>query len=244
MECPLYYYCMPKTPERWLLTWESAEHAVEIDDAGLGRRITWTIDGEEIATTKTSDDKVVLDGHERGAIAVRLPTFIGPARRVTWWDGDTELGAAAAALTGIGGVDLDPEPGSKAAVREEWIRAHPRKYAAQRTAVAVAGVAVPLIMLWLLAQIPIPEIDWPDWDINIPWPDFPWPDIPWPTISLPEFSLFDFTVPEWVKAVADKAKYVWPVVLAAVLANREVARRRRQDERKRQTDDPPTDSED
>lgn len=244
MECPLYYYCMPKTPERWLLTWESAEHAVEIDDAGLGRRITWTIDGEEIATKKTSDDKVVLDGHERGAIAVRLPTFIGPARRVTWWDGDTELGAAAAALTGIGGVDLDPEPGSKAAVREEWIRAHPRKYAARRTAVAVAGVAVPLIVLWLLAQIPILEIDWPDWDINIPWPDIPWPDIPWPTISLPEFSLFDFTVPEWVKAVADKAKYVWPVVLAAVLANREVARRRRQDERKRQTDDPPTDSED
>lgn len=222
-----------------MLTWEGAEHAVQIDDAGLGRTITWTIGGEEIATKKTSDDKVVLDGHEHGAIAVRLPTFVGPARRVTWWDGDTEVGAAAAALTGIGGVDLDPEPGSKAAVREEWIRAHPKRYAAQRTAVAVAGVAVPLLAIWLLAQIPIPEIDWPDWDINIPWPDIPWPEIPWPSISLPKFSLFDFTVPEWVKTVADIGKYVWPVLLAAVLAQREVARRRRQDERKRQNDDLP-----
>ncbi len=220
-------------PERWFLTHEGLEHVVEIEDAGLSRRITWTTDGMKTAARKTAEDRVVLDGGDHGAIGLRLATFVGPTRRVTWWDAALELGAVGAAHTGMGGIDLDPEPGSKAAQREAWIRAHPRQYAIRRTSAAVAKVLVPLLLLWLLARFALPAIAWPDWDIpwpSIPWPSIPWPDwgfdIPWPNWSLPE-------IPDWLRSLLDKVKYVWPVAIALVLARAELKRRRDQDERKR-----------
>lgn len=231
------------TPERWLLTGRvgdtPVEHVVEISDAGLQRRFVWTVDGEPVVETRTSDDRVVLDGGEHGALRLRMPTFVGPARRVTWWapdqEGTLESEPLAAAHVGVGGVDLDPEPGSRAAEREAWIRAHPRQYTARRTGAAVAKVVAPLVLLWLLARFALPAIPWPDWDIpwpdwSIPWPQVPWPDwdIPWPQVPLPEV-----TVPAWLRWVLDHAKYVVPVVVAAVLAQREIKRRREQDERKR-----------
>jgi hypothetical protein len=58
---------------------------------------------------------------------------------------------------------------------------------------------------------------------NLPLPDLPdLPSIPWPGLELPG----------WVREVLDKAKYVWPVVLAYVLARAEIRRRRKQDELK------------
>lgn len=36
-------------------------------------------------------------------------------------------------------------------------------------------------------------------------------------------------VPEWVSWVAERAKYVWPVMLAPILARGEINRRRKQD---------------
>ncbi|WP_369140969.1 hypothetical protein [Modestobacter versicolor] len=219
-----------KSPERWLLTSAGHEHSVEIAEAGLRRRIGWTVDGTAVATTTTSDERVVLDGGAHGAVGVRLPAFTGPARRVTWWSPDAELGAVAAAHTGLGGTDLDPEPGSKAAAREAWIRAHPDLHAARRTGAAVLGVLLPIVALWLLTRVDVP---WPDLDLPaIPWPDWdlpavPWPDlsIPWPDWDLPE-------LPAWVREVLDKAKYVVPVLIAFALARGEVRRRRAQDERK------------
>jgi len=222
---------MAKATERWQLTSDGRELVVEIADAGLRRSLTWLVDGTEVAQKRTSDERVVLDGGESGALGVRLPTFAGPARRVTWYPPGSELGAVAAASAGLGGVDLDPEPGSKAAAREAWIRAHPNRHAARRTATAVAGVLLPLLMFWLLARIdlpwpsiPLPRIPLPDWDL----PSIPWPDIaiPWP----------DWQLPAWVKEVLDKAKYVGPVLIAFVLARAEVRRRRAQDERKQSAD--------
>ena len=219
-----------KTPERWLLTHDGREHVLEIADAGLRRRLTWQVDGAEAATKTTSDERVTLDGGEHGAVGVRLPTFSGPARRVTWYSPDADLGAVAAAQTGLGGVDLDPEPGSKAAAREAWIRAHPNLHAARRTGTAVLGVLLPLLVVWLLTRIdiPWPDIPWPDWDLpSIPWPEL---SIPWPDWDLPE-------LPAWVRELLDTAKYVGPVVLAFVLARAEVRRRHTQDQRKRDRDD-------
>ena len=211
-----------KTPERWLLTADGHEHVLEIADAGLRRRLTWRVDGTEAASKTTSDERVVLDGGEHGALGVRLPAFTGPARRVTWYPPDTDLGAVAAAHTGLGGVDLDPEPGSKAAAREAWIRAHPDLHAARRTATAVLGVLLPLLVVWLLTRIDWPDVPWPNWDL----PAIPWPDIPRPDWDLPE-------LPAWLRELLDKAKYVVPVVIAFVLARAEVRRRHAQDERKR-----------
>lgn len=234
------------TPERWLLTGRLAgtavEHVVEISDAGLQRRFVWTVDDELVVDRKTSDDRVVLDGGERGALGLRMPTLVGPARRVTWWapdqPGSVESEPLTAAHLGVGGLDLDPEPGSKAAEREAWIRAHPRQYAARRTAAAIAKVVVPLVLLWLLARVALPAIPWPEWSIpwpSIPWPQIPWPSIPWPDwrIPWPDFSLPQVTVPAWLRWILENAKYVVPVVIATVLAQRELKRRRDQDDRKR-----------
>ncbi len=218
---------MATTTERWQLRTDGREHRVEIADAGLRRSLTWQVDGREVAGTRTSDERVVLDGGEHGALGVRLPTFTGPARRVTWYPPGSELGATAAAHAGLGGLDLDPEPGSRAAAREAYIRAHPHRHAARRTATAVLGVLLPLLGLWLLARIDVPwpdvSIPWPDWDLPaIPWPDL---SIPWPDWQLPE-------LPAWVRELLDTAKYVVPVLVAFGLARAEVRRRRAQDERK------------
>lgn len=254
--------------ERWLLSEPRVdggvvELVVEISDAGLGRRIAWSVDGEEVAQQQTGENRVVLDGGEHGALRLRLPTFVGPARRVTWWpptgllpeeieqaaatdpaepgageeatDEDEELPPLAQAHLGFGGIDFDPEPGSKAAKREEWIRTHPRQFALRRTAIAVAGVVIPVLLVWLLARFALPAIPWPSW--NIPWPRIPWPDwsIPWPQIPWPDWRLprWDIAVPGWVRWIADNAKFVIPVVIALFYAQREVKRRRDQDERKR-----------
>lgn len=207
-------------PERWLLTIRDDQHLVEIFDAALGRRITWSVAGAEVATCRTSEERVVLDGGSRGALTVRLPRLMGPARRVTWYSPDSELAAPAAAHAGIGGVDFDPEPGSRAAAREAWIREHPRQYAARRAGAAAAGALAAGLGLLLLSRI---HITWP----HIDWPDVPWPDIaiPWPDWQVP-------TLPEWLRELMAKLHYVWPVLLAAGLAYSEVRRRRQQDAQK------------
>ena len=227
---------MAAEPERWHLTADGAEHEVEIVDKGIRREATWRVDGVEVATKGTSEKRLVLEGGEHGAVGLRLPEFVGPARRVTFYSPAAEGvgGAKTAAYAGMGGVDFDPEPGSAAAKREEWIRAHPNLHSAKRTLAAVAGIAVPLLVAWLVSLIALPSISipWPDWDI--PWPRIPWPDwnIPWPTIPWPDLPDLP-PVPPWVGTLLDALKFILPVVIAFVLARAELRRRRRQDEHKR-----------
>ncbi|QYJ05407.1 hypothetical protein KUV85_06925 [Nocardioides panacisoli] len=218
------------TQERWHLAVEGRAFEIVLTHAGLGREIVWLADGEEIARKRTSDEKVVLAGGDAGAVGVRLPAFLGPARRVTHFapSGSESSDAATQAHLGVGGTDFDPAPGSAAARREAWIRAHPRQYGARRVAAAVAGVVVPLLLLWLLARYALPAIPWPDWDLPLPdLPSLPLPDIPWPDLSLPDWSL-----PGWLEPVRDALKFVGPVLLAGGIAYAEVKRRRDQDARK------------
>jgi len=217
---------MAKAPERWHLVHDGHEHEVRITDVGLRREVTWTLDGDQVGSRRSTDKRVVIDGGAHGAVGVRLPEFVGPARRVSWHEADGALGAKAAAQAGLGGIDLVPEPGSRAAARELWIREHPRLHVARRTATAVAGVLVPLLVFWLLSQVRIP---WPQ--ISIPWPDWQLPRIPWPDLPLPRWDLPD--LPSWLRTLIEQAKYVWPVVFAIGVARAEVVRRRNQDERRR-----------
>lgn len=214
--------------ERWHLTSGGSRHQVEITDAGLLRRLVWTVDGVEAARTSTGSERVVLDGGGHGAVLVRLPTFLGPARRLTWWAAtDGGRGAGALARVGLGGEDLVPEPGSAAALRDARILAHPRRYAVRRTVTAVLAVLLPVLLLWLLAQVPRPDVDLP----SIPWPSIPWPDIPWPRVPWPDVPWPDVDLPPapgWLEPVLDAARYLWPVLLAVVLARGEVRRRRDQ----------------
>lgn len=205
--------------DRWTLTQGQHTHAVTIADDGFRRRITWSVDGTEVATKATTDERVRLDGGDHGSLFIRLPSFIGPARRVTWHP----VGATASALAGLGGDDFAPEPGSRAARRDERIRRHPRQYAAQQAVLATIKVLAPLLVAWLLARIAWPSIPLPDIDLpRIPWPDVDLPRIPWPDIDLPRFR-----PPEWLRPLLDALKYVGPVVIAVALAVNETRRRRR-----------------
>ncbi|MCE0537406.1 hypothetical protein LWF15_18040 [Kineosporia rhizophila] len=229
---------MSKEPERWHLAQDGHEHTVEISTTAASWVLRWTSDGTEVAAKKTSDSTVVLDGKDHGAVRLKLPSLTGPARQVTLYSAADEgakkskdLGAAGQAHLGVGGTDFVPEEGSRAARREAWIREHPNQYAARRTATALAGVLVPVALIWLLRQITWrPDIDLPRIDLpriqlpRIPWPEIDLPDIPWPDIdiNLPDLP----NLPGWVQ-------YVWPVLIAFFVTQAELRRRRQQDEKRR-----------
>lgn len=234
-----------KTPQRWDLAVAGLHHRVEVVDHALSREISWYVDDELVASKKTSDDNVELepgaglgtpdpepesdDPDPRGALGLKFTT-LGRPRRVTWYEPDDDVGAAAHAVLGTGGIDLVPEPGSKAAVYEQKMRDHPRRYAAQRVAVALAGVVLPLLLGLIAVRFAV-SIPWPD--LNLPslpdLPNIPWPDIPWPEINLPSIPWPDWQLPEWLRWILNHLKYVWPIALALLLALGEIDRRKKQD---------------
>lgn len=214
------------------LTVGGRHHRVETSVGdGWANEATWSVDGEQVATKKSSsEDNLYLSppkDHELaddlGAVRVRFTVMSKPIR-ATWFEGSREK-ASAASYLGAGGIDLVPEPGSPAALREDRMRANPRLYAARHVAGGVAKVVGPIIALAILAWL-LARVSWPDWDL--PWPQLDLPTIPWP--ELPAISLPAWDPPDWVRWVLDKVKYVWPVLLGLWLARREIRRRREQDE--------------
>lgn len=217
------------------------DHRVETSVGdGWSNRATWWVDGEEIASERsaTSDDLYLVADEEHaladevGAVRARFTTLSKPVR-ATWWEG-SRSDAETAARVGVGGLDLVPEPGSPAALREERMRARPRLYAARHVAAGVGKVVVPLLLAalaaWLVVRIP-----WPDWDLpSIPWPSIDLPSIPWPSIDLPSIPWPDWQLPGWVRWVLDHAKYVVPILIGIALARSEVRRRREQDSKRRE----------
>lgn len=196
----------------WELVIDGRAHLVEARGS-VSHRVRWYVDGELVAEKKATEDKLRLssgDGSgigDRGGLEVRF-SGLGHGVRAT-----------------VDGIDLDPEPGSKAAAYEEKVRAHPRRYAAIQTLGGVAKVVLPILVALLIARLAV-RVRLPDWDLpDIPWPDVPWPDLP----SIPWPDLPDITVPDWLVWVLDKTEYVVPVVIAVVLARAEIRRRRRQD---------------
>lgn len=205
----------------WTSVHDGHDHRVEAS-GGSAHRVRWLVDGDLATEKKSWDEKFSLDGGGLGTVVVRFST-LGKPRRATWFAPDED----AQALAGIGGVDLVPADGSPAAAYEERLRLHPGRYAALATAGGVAKVVVPLVLGLLAIRFAV----------SIPWPDLPFPDlpdlprIPWP--DLPSVPWPDLRLPDWVRWLLDKAKYVWPVVIAYLLARAEINRRRRQDELRR-----------
>lgn len=213
-------------------------HRVETSTGdGWSNEATWWVDGEEIATKKSSSEDTLYLAADKeheladtvGALRVQF-TMLSKPVRATWFEGTRDKAVAASWLTG-GGIDLVPEPGSPAARREEKMRARPRLYAARHVVGGVGKVLGPIIAAVVIAWL-LSRVSWPDWDI--PWPDLdlpslpsiPWPEIPWPNLRLD----IDWEAPAWLRWVLDKVKYVWPVLLGLWLARREMRRRRQQDE--------------
>ncbi|SDE12229.1 hypothetical protein [Nocardioides lianchengensis] len=218
----------------WELVVDGHAHLVEVHGS-VNRRIEWYVDGELVGTQKSTEDKIRVkaDDEERtdlGSIGVWF-SGMGKPRRATYFDpgqdGDLK------SLAGVGGVDLVPEPGSPAAAYEDRVRAHPTRYALIATVGGVAKVVLPILLAVLAARVAV-SIPWPDWNLpSVPTPDLPsiptpdLPSIPWPDLP-------DVSVPGWVEWLLDKVKYVWPIVLAVVIARGEIRRRRKQDELREQ----------
>ena len=193
--------------QTWTLTIDGVAHRVEAQ-GGVRHHIRWYADGDLVAEKKAAEDKLHLDGDEHGTLEVRYGALGGPRR------------------AGIGGVDLEPEPGSPAAEFEERVRAHPRRYAAIQTAGGVARVVVPIVATVLLARLAL-SFDWPNWNF----PDLPSPDLPdLPSPNLPDIPFPDVTLPGWLRWILDHTHYVVPILIAFGLAQAEVKRRRKQDE--------------
>ncbi|WP_406035922.1 hypothetical protein OG801_12395 [Nocardioides sp. NBC_00163] len=216
---------MSKKVQIWSRTISGHAHHLEVTGEII-RRFVWTVDGEEILTKKTSDDRARLESKEHGSLLV-IHSGLGTPRRATYFEPGEDL----AGMAGIGGTDLTPEPGSRAAAYEQRVIDHPKRYALIETlggaAGVVGGIVAAMIVAWIVARISLPDIDLPL--PNLPdLPDLPLPDlpsIPWPSIPWPD--LPNVQVPEWVKWVANHLKYVWPIVLAFVLAQGEIKRRRK-----------------
>jgi len=227
--------------QTWELVIDGRAHLVEVHGS-VNRRIEWYVDGELVGTEKSSEDRIQVksDGErDLGSIGVFF-SGLGRPRRATYFDAGQQ--GDLKALAGVGGLDLVPEEGSKAAAYEDRVRAHPTSYALLAAGGGVAKVVVPILLALLVARFAV-SIPWPDWNLpsiptpdlpSIPWPDIPWPSIPWPDVS----------VPGWVEWVLDKVKYVWPIVLAIVIARTEIQRRRKQDELRQQRLERPAPSDD
>jgi hypothetical protein len=204
----------------WRLSVDGHEHRVEADP-GTSRRLRWYVDDELVAEKKSMDEKVRIDS-PAGRMQVRFSTLGAPRRATLADDAD--------------GHDLIPDPGSAAARYEDKVRAHPERYALLQTAGGVGKVVVPIVLASLLARfafslpINLPSIPFPDL------PSLPRPDLP----SLPLPDLPSWSAPGWVEQVLDVAHYIWPVVLAFVLARAEIRRRRRQDEKRAHAGDGPS----
>jgi hypothetical protein len=212
------------TDQVWTLTREGREHRV-VASTSAAHRVHWYVDGELRAEKKTWDDKVTVAATDgAGKLLVRY-SGLGAPRRATLYGPDDE----AAALTGLGGVDLVPEPGSKAAAYERRVLDHPTRFALIATAGGVAKVVVPILFALVAVRLAI-HLPWPHLP-RIPGPDLPdLPRVPWPSIPLPD--LPDVHPPDWLLWLLDKVKYVWPIVLAYVLARAEIKRRREQERRR------------
>ncbi|NNM46842.1 hypothetical protein [Knoellia koreensis] len=203
--------------QRFDLLVRGREHTVTATELGVQREIVWTVDGAEVARTKTTDDNAVLEANGYGR--VKLKASMTGVHRATL-------------SVGQGAVDMEPEPGSRAARREERIRQHPRRHAVVEGVLATVKVLAPLFGVGFVVNL------LPDWDLpDIPWPDIPWPsidlpDIPWPSIDLPSIPWPDWSLPGWLDPVLDAARFVLPVLVAIGVAMGEVKRRQAQDARR------------
>ncbi len=223
-------------PERWHLEHAGVHHELEVSTPVFRQRTVWRVDGEVVAEKTTGEERTVLFAAGRGAMGLHFTT-LGMVRRATWFDVENEVTAVAANQIPAGGIELEPEPGTKGARRVQWRRDHPGLYRARQTMVAAIAVALGALATWLvprlLALVPdfnfelpfdLPSIPWPDWDLpQIPWPDIPWPNIDLPNIDLPNIDLPG--LPGWVWTVLGVAKYVVPVLFALAIATAETRKR-------------------
>ncbi|MBE2319641.1 hypothetical protein DVA67_026975 [Solirubrobacter sp. CPCC 204708] len=167
-------------------------------------RVRLLVDGETVAGSKANGRNTVLAGDGLEVRAV-----------MPFWGGSV---TSASLVVEDGEIELEPEPGTRAARRAAFARAHPKLYASRHVVSGAAQVAAAIIgFTFLLGLLPDISIDLPD----IPLPAIDLPDIPWPSVDLP-----DIAVPGWIKAIAESKQYWLPILVGLLLASRELKRRK------------------
>jgi len=196
---------------------EAGGHAyrLSVDASGWRHRFHVDRDGEP-ALDKTSNDQRMSLRLETGErIDVRL-IALGRVRRATLVSHDLEL-------------DMDAEPGSRAARRQAAQREHPVRYASLHVLEGAGAVLLTVLGIGALIQYLLrpllallPSVDLP----SLPLPDLP--DIPWPDIPLPDLPRFE--LPGWVQALLDSKPYWLPIVIGVGAMIYEIRRQKRQQE--------------
>ncbi|WP_432493864.1 hypothetical protein [Kineococcus auxinigenes] len=207
----------------------------EVEPAGHRARVRLRRDGELVGErTGAGRVRVPLPGAEGAAGPARTAVLVRVLPRGEPLDAVLEVpGVPRPART-----PFEPPPGTTAARWHAWQRRHPALWASRhvllaagRVALGLLGVLVLLqplvrwVLAWLREHLPdldLPRISWPDLDLpRIPWPDWDLPGIPWPDWDLP-----DLHAPWWLATLIATAKFWVPVLIALVVAVREVRRRR------------------
>ena len=208
----------------WRLTVDGRAHRVEADP-GTSRRLRWYVDDDLVAEKKSMDEKVRLECAGRPA---RRPLLHARARR-----GGRPSSTAPTAAT------WSPDPGSAggAATRTRCGRTRDR-YATIQTVGGVGQVVVPIVLATVLARFALLAAVAGLGRSRSPHSRRP--DLPCAPAARPATARLDAAGLGRSRS-STHAHYVWPVVLAFVLARAEIRRRRRQDEKRGdRPSDPPT----
>jgi hypothetical protein len=186
-------------------------HRHRVDVAGSVRReIVWTVDGSTLATKCTLLPRAQLRNGDHGRVLVGR-SMLTASHRVTAFPPGTGLKRVA----GLGGTNLSPEPGSKAARQEQKILDNPARYVASQGLGGVVAVVVPILLIALLVRLAA----------MIAWPHIELPDLP--SAPLPDLDLPDIRLPSWLQNLLDTSDYVTPVIIAIVIAWFDIRRRKR-----------------
>lgn len=195
-------------PTKFSVQYEGRSIEVVPDAITERDRVRLLVDGETVAETKANGKRTVLAGEDFEVRAV-----------MPFWGGSVTSASLVPAGEEDVRIELEPEPGTRAARRAGFARRHPELYAARHVLQGAAQVAAAIIGFTFLLRL-IPAIPWPSVDL----PDLPsidLPDIPLPNIQI------DIAMPGWVEAVLDSKPYWVPILVGFVLAMRELDRRKK-----------------
>lgn len=197
-------------PARFSVQYQGRSIEVVPDAITERDRVRLLVDGETVAESKANGRHTVLAGEGFEVRAV-----------MPFWGGSVSSASLVPAGDEDVLIELEPEPGTRAARRADFARRHPKLYASRHVLQGAAQVAAAIVGLGFLLRL-LPAIPWPSIDL----PDINLPSIDLPDIPLPHFQL-DITLPGWVQAVLDSKPYWVPIVVGLVLASRELRRRKK-----------------
>lgn len=192
-------------PTRFSVQYQGRSIEVVPDAITERDRVRLLVDGETVAETKANGRRTVLAGEGFEVRAV-----------MPFWGGSVSSASLVPAGEEDVLIELEPEPGTRAARRADFARRRPRLYAARHVLFGAAQVAAAIVGFTLVLRV-LPSIDLPD----VPLPTIDLPDLPLPNIQI------DLTPPGWVQAVLNSKPYWVPIVVGLVLASRELQRRRK-----------------